>query len=63
VPRNWAATQNNLGSALGSLGERQSDTARLTQAVEAFQEALKKYTRERAPLDWAGTQNNLGIAA
>jgi tetratricopeptide (TPR) repeat protein len=39
-----------------------SGTETLSAAVQAFREALKEYTRERAPLDWAGTQNNLGNA-
>jgi tetratricopeptide (TPR) repeat protein len=54
-------TQNNLGNALWRLGERESGTERLEQAVEAFRLALEEYTRERVPLDWAQTQNNLGI--
>ena len=44
------------------LGERESGTERLDEAVAAFSEALKEYTRERVPLDWASTQNNLGGA-
>jgi tetratricopeptide (TPR) repeat protein len=40
----------------------ESGTARLEEAVAAFHEALKEYTRERVPLDWAMTQNNLGNA-
>jgi len=35
VPLEWATTQNNLGIALKSLGERESGTARLDQAVSA----------------------------
>ena len=62
VPLDWAATQNNLGVALTTLGERESGTERLEQAVAAYTEALKEYTRERVPLDWAATQNNLGAA-
>ena len=109
VPLDWAATQNNLGNALRtlgeresgtaqarrgrrrlsrgaegtdpraraarlgrdpeqsrqcacSLGERESGTARLEEAVAAYREALKEWTRERVPLDWAVTQNNLGNA-
>jgi tetratricopeptide (TPR) repeat protein len=61
VPLNWAMTQNNLGNALASLGERESGTARLEQAVTAYEEALKERTRERVPLDWSMTQNNLGF--
>ena len=62
VPLNWATTQNNLGNALWTLGERESGTERLEQAVSAYVEALKERTRERVPLDWAMTQNNLGNA-
>jgi tetratricopeptide (TPR) repeat protein len=62
VPLDWARTQNNLGNALSALGERESDTARLNEAVAAYREALKEYTRERVPLQWATTQNNLDLA-
>ena len=55
-------TQNNLGIALSRLGSREWGTERLERAVGTFREALKEYTRERAPLEWAGTQNNLGMA-
>ena len=55
-------TQNNLGIALWRLGERESGTARLEEAVAAYRAALEERTRERVPLDWATTQNNLGIA-
>ena len=56
-----AMAQNNLGNALKTLGERQSGTARLEQAVAAYRNALLERTRERVPLDWATTQNNLGL--
>ncbi|MFO0991261.1 MAG: tetratricopeptide repeat protein [Hyphomicrobiales bacterium] len=62
VPLDWATTQMNLGTALAILGERESGTARLEQAVRAYEEALAEMTRERVPLDWATTQNNLGLA-
>jgi tetratricopeptide (TPR) repeat protein len=61
VPLQWATTQNNLGTALLRLGERESGTVRLEEAVEAYRNALQERTRERMPLDWAGMQNNLGI--
>ena len=44
------------------LGERESGTERLDQAVTAYTEALKEGTRSRVPLGWAATQNNLGNA-
>ena len=57
-----AALHVALGNALQTLGDRESGTERLEQAVVAYRTALEEYTRERAPLDWAMTQNNLGNA-
>lgn len=62
VPLDWAKTQNRLGNALLTLGQRESGTARLDEAVAAYQAALEEQTRDRVPLDWAKTQNNLGNA-
>ena len=62
VPLDWAATQNNLGNALRALGQRESGTARLEEAIAALHAALEEETRERVPLDWAATQGNLGNA-
>ncbi len=59
VPLQWAMTQNNLGTALSTLGQRESGTARLEEAVAAYRDALEEWTRERVPLQWATTQNNL----
>jgi hypothetical protein len=53
---------NNLGVALFTLGERESGTARLEEAVAAYRAALEERTRERVPLQWAETQNDLGGA-
>ena len=61
-PRDWARAQNNLGFALFRLGERESGTGRLEQAVVAYVDALQEFTRERVPLLWANTQKNLGLA-
>ena len=62
MPPQWAVTQNNLGLALWRLGERESGTARLEEAVAAFRAALQERSRDRVPLEWAMTQNNLGLA-
>jgi len=53
---------NDLGVCLWSLGERESATGKLGEAVAAYRVALKERNRERFPLDWATTQNNLGNA-
>ncbi|WP_292532938.1 hypothetical protein [Methylocystis sp.] len=55
-------TQMNLGNALQRLGERESGTDKLNEAVAAYRETLKEITRDRAPLQWAMTQMNLGNA-
>ncbi|MBF0462902.1 MAG: hypothetical protein HQL87_16130 [Magnetococcales bacterium] len=63
VPLNWARAQVNLlGLALWQLGERETGTTRLEEAVHVFREALKEYTQDHTPLGWATAQNNLGIA-
>src|SRR5438270_7231514 len=62
APLQWAMTQNNLGTVLAPLGERESGTTRLEEAVTAYREALREWTRERVPLRWAMTQTNLGNA-
>jgi hypothetical protein len=36
VPLDWATTQNNFGSALARLGERESGTARLEEAISSW---------------------------
>ena len=58
VPLDWAKTQNNLGAALKRLGERESGTARLEEAVAVYRAALEERTRDRVPLRWAMTENN-----
>ena len=55
-------TQNNLGNALQTLGERESGTARLEEAVAAYRAALEERTRERVPLRWAYSQQGLANA-
>ncbi len=62
MPLDWATTQMNLGIALETLGERESGTAWLEEAVAAYRAALEERTRERVPLQWATTQMNLGNA-
>ena len=57
-----ASLQMALGVALTALGERESGTQHLEQAVVAHTEALKECTRDRVPLIWAGAQSNLGVA-
>ena len=46
MPLDWAVTQNSLGIALRMLGERESGTARLEEAVAAYWAALEERTRD-----------------
>src|SRR5205823_1688016 len=52
APIDWATTQNNLGSALATLGERERGTDRVEEAVAAFRSALAGEPRDRRPLAW-----------
>jgi hypothetical protein len=63
IPRRRCQGQRiDLAAWLNQRAERESGTARLEQAVGAYDEALKEQTRERVPLQWAMTQNNRGLA-
>ena len=62
MPLDWAKTQNNLGLALTTLGEREGSTVRLEQAVVAFRQALEELTQEREPRLYSIVQRNLEIA-
>jgi tetratricopeptide (TPR) repeat protein len=59
VPLDWAGTQNNLGIALQTLGERESGTQYLEEAVGAFQKSLKVFQAADATHDVETTTNNL----
>ena len=60
--QDWAATQNNLGNALSSLGEREGELLRLEEACIAYNLALSVYRADCQTLEWAEVQNNLGVA-
>jgi hypothetical protein len=53
VSLDWAATQNDLGSALLELGSGRAAQVVWKEAVTAYREARKEYTQKRVPLDWA----------
>jgi hypothetical protein len=52
------ACYGEVWTALGALGERESGTARLKEAVAAYRAALLERTRARVPRQWATTRNN-----
>ena len=55
-------TQNNLGNALRTLGERESGTGRLEEAVQAYRAALEEFTAEGLSRNRDIVQNNLNNA-
>ena len=66
VPLDWAMTQNNLGNALQTLAARESGTARLEEAIVAWEACLTVVTSNWPPagvqqvqsqLDWARAEN------
>jgi len=59
---NYAATQNNLGNAYGTLAQVQDKPENCRKAIEAYREALKASTLDKLPIQYAMTQNNLGNA-
>jgi hypothetical protein len=58
----WAATMNNPGTALHKLGSREEQPQHLIAAIEAYQQALEEWTRERGAVTWAMTTANLAGA-
>ena len=62
VPLDWATTQNNLGLRARELGERESGTARLEEAVAAYRAPCRNGPASACRSHWAMTQMNLGTA-
>jgi hypothetical protein len=65
APLQWAATQNNLGNALRSLGERQAETdpalgcGTLRQARDAMRGALEVHRQAQASHYIEQSESNL----
>jgi hypothetical protein len=53
VLNNWLGRED---SNLRLRSRNRNGTGKLEEAVLAYREALKEYTRERVPLDWAMTR-------
>jgi hypothetical protein len=60
APVDWAMIQSAMGGALSRLGERESGTARLEDALTAYRAALEEVTKDSMPMLWARMQSNLG---
>lgn len=59
-PEDWAETQSFLGISLRMLGELESGTARLREALPFYRASSEVQTRERDPVQWAAGQDALG---
>jgi tetratricopeptide (TPR) repeat protein len=58
-PLDWGAKQNNLGTALAALSERDMAPDRLDEAISAFKAALIAYQEASAPFYIVGVRRNL----
>jgi uncharacterized caspase-like protein len=61
-PKSWAETEDRIGQAQQTLGERLTDDAMLNASIASYEAALAVRTREDSPEQWAATQNNLADA-
>ena len=62
MPLQWAETQDNLGNALGMLGEREAGTVHLEDAVATYQAALEAFREARAVFYINATEANFARA-
>ncbi len=58
----WAVTQNHLGNALMTLGDREGSPEKLALAEKSYRLALEIRTRKDTPEEWALLNSNLGTA-
>lgn len=57
-----AALRTALGNVFLTLGERESDPTHVAEAINNYDEALRRLDRKKTPLPWARAQHNLGVA-
>jgi len=58
-PADWAETQNNLGEALETQGDKGGGRATYDAAIACYRAALEVYTPEHAPADHASVTLSL----
>jgi tetratricopeptide (TPR) repeat protein len=56
APRDWAATQSDLGRALAVSGARFGDHPKIENGIKAIRAALEIRTFETSPQEWASSQ-------
>ena len=58
----WILQENEFGSAMRLLGERDGDHSMLEKSIEVHRAVLGQISRARMPFDWSLTQQYLGDA-
>jgi tetratricopeptide (TPR) repeat protein len=61
-PLAWAQAKQGLGDALDYLGDVNSDSQYLRQAIDTYNDCFKVYKRDQLPGQWAETKYGLGNA-
>jgi uncharacterized caspase-like protein len=61
-PSEWAASQDNLASALRQVAVRRGDAKTMAEAADILAGAAALFSRGRDPLRWARLQNDLAAA-
>lgn len=62
TPRDWAATQSDLGKAVVVSGARFGDHPKIDRGIAAIRAAQEIRTFERSPDEWVGSQIDLAEA-
>ena len=62
LPDDWAATQNNVGTALARLGTIRGDATYFHQAIDALRASLEERSPDKSLIRWTGVQLNLACA-
>ena len=60
-PLDWAVCHSGLGDGLSSLGDRESGTTRLEEALKHYRAAHEEFTKDRDPTMWAMIHSNIGL--
>ena len=62
MPLDWAMTQNNLGNALWTLGEREESSEKLEYAIKSFTLALATYQSAQVERDLSSIETAIAKA-
>jgi hypothetical protein len=60
-PLQYATTQNNIGGACTTLAQEEDRTRNCDRAAEAYQEALRVFTKTSYPAQYGIVKSNLEL--